>query len=86
MVSVAYLMIKQSQEYKQNKGVFFTIKTTLNNFYETHRAAINRFIDQALEEDIEGADHTSNACFDDYLKGGYFESQRQLCYCRYHLG
>ena len=23
MVSVAYLMIKQSQEYKQNKGVFY---------------------------------------------------------------
>ena len=41
----------------------------MNNFYETHRVAINRFIDQALEEDIEGADHTSNACFDDYLKG-----------------
>ena len=67
MVSVAYLMIKQSQEYKQNKGVF-TIKTTLNNFYETHRAAINRFIDQALKEDIEGGDHSSNACFDNYLK------------------
>ena len=41
----------------------------MNNFYDTHRAAINRFIDQALEEDIERTDHTSNACFDDYLKG-----------------
>jgi nicotinate-nucleotide pyrophosphorylase (carboxylating) len=40
----------------------------LNNFYDTHKNAIDRFIDQALEEDIEEGDHTSNACFDESLK------------------
>ena len=51
----------------------------MNNFYETHRAAINRFIDQALVEDIEGADHTSNACFDDYLKGEAILKVKENC-------
>ena len=51
----------------------------MNNFYETHRAAINRFIDQALEEDIEGADYTSNACFDDYLKGEAILKVKENC-------
>lgn len=40
----------------------------MNNFYDTHKDAIDRFIDQALKEDIEGGDHSSNACFDNYLK------------------
>lgn len=40
----------------------------MNNFYNTYKNAINRFIDQALEEDIEGGDHSSDACFDDGLK------------------
>ena len=40
----------------------------MNNFYDTHKYAIDRFIDQALEEDIEGGDHSSNACFEDNLK------------------
>jgi nicotinate-nucleotide pyrophosphorylase (carboxylating) len=40
----------------------------LNNFYNTHKDAIDRFIDQALEEDIEGGDHSSNACFNEELE------------------
>ena len=49
MVSVAYLMIKQSQELNKIKE-FFTTKITLNNFYNTYKDAIDRFIDQALEK------------------------------------
>jgi len=40
----------------------------LNNFYNTYKYAIDRFIDQALEEDIKGGDHSSNACFNDELE------------------
>lgn len=47
---------------------FFLIKTTLNNFYDTYKNAIDRFIDQALEEDIEEGDHSSNACFNDKME------------------
>lgn len=36
----------------------------MNNFYDTYKSAIDRFIDQALEEDIEEGDHSSSACFD----------------------
>ena len=44
---------------------YFTIKTTLSDFYKKYKNAIDRFIDQALREDIESGDHSSNACFDD---------------------
>lgn len=37
----------------------------LTDFYKQYKNAIDRFIVQALQEDIEGGDHTSNACFDD---------------------
>lgn len=40
----------------------------MNNFYNTYKNAIDQFIDQALEEDIQGADHSSNACFDNELE------------------
>tara|TARA_B100000963_G_scaffold12095_1_gene9346 strand:- start:10493 stop:11353 length:861 start_codon:yes stop_codon:yes gene_type:complete len=40
----------------------------LNNFYNTYKNAIDQFIDQALEEDIQGGDHSSNACFNDILE------------------
>lgn len=36
----------------------------MNNFYQQYKGAIERFIDQALQEDIEGHDHSSLACFD----------------------
>ena len=37
----------------------------MSDFYKKYRNAIDRFIDQALHEDIESGDHSSNACFDD---------------------
>jgi len=40
----------------------------LNNFYQQYKGAIERFIDQALQEDIEGHDHSSLACFDAALQ------------------
>ena len=40
----------------------------MNNFYNTYKNEIDRFIDQALEEDIEGGDHSSNACFSGELE------------------
>ena len=40
----------------------------LYNFYNTHRNAIDRFIDQALKEDIEVGDHSSNACLSEEIK------------------
>ena len=40
----------------------------MNNFYNTYKNAIDQFIDQALEEDIQGGDHSSNACFNDILE------------------
>ena len=40
----------------------------MNNFYDSHKNAIDRFIDQALEEDIEGGDHSSKACFNDEVE------------------
>ena len=40
----------------------------MNNFYQQYKGAIERFIDQALQEDIEGHDHSSLACFDAALQ------------------
>ena len=40
----------------------------MNNFYQQYKGAIERFIDQALQEDIEGLDHSSLACFDAALQ------------------
>jgi nicotinate-nucleotide pyrophosphorylase (carboxylating) len=40
----------------------------LNNFYEQYKTAIDRFIDQALQEDLETGDHSSDACFDETLE------------------
>ena len=40
----------------------------MNNFYKTHKNGIDRFIDQALKEDIEEGDHSSIACFSDELE------------------
>jgi nicotinate-nucleotide pyrophosphorylase (carboxylating) len=40
----------------------------LNNFYEQYKTAIDRFISQALQEDLETGDHSSNACFDETLE------------------
>jgi len=37
----------------------------LTDFYQSYKNAIDRFIDQALQEDIEAGDHSSNACFND---------------------
>jgi len=37
----------------------------LTDFYQSYKNAIDRFIDQALQEDIEAGDHSSNACFED---------------------
>ncbi|MBH46144.1 MAG: nicotinate-nucleotide diphosphorylase (carboxylating) [Flavobacteriaceae bacterium] len=36
----------------------------MNNFYQQYKVGIERFIDQALQEDIESHDHSSLACFD----------------------
>tara|TARA_B100000945_G_scaffold298494_1_gene278359 strand:+ start:216 stop:1079 length:864 start_codon:yes stop_codon:yes gene_type:complete len=38
-----------------------------HNFYIKYKKEIDRFIDQALIEDIENLDHTSKACLDDDL-------------------
>ena len=38
-----------------------------HNFYKKYKKEIDRFIDQALIEDIENLDHTSKACLDDDL-------------------
>ena len=38
-----------------------------HSFYEKYHTAINRFIEQALKEDIEKGDHSSQACFDNQL-------------------
>jgi nicotinate-nucleotide pyrophosphorylase (carboxylating) len=40
----------------------------LDNFYEKHKTYIDRFIVQALKEDIEGGDHSSNACFNEEIE------------------
>ena len=40
----------------------------MNNFCQQYKGAIERFIDQALQEDIEGHDHSSLACFDAALQ------------------
>lgn len=40
----------------------------MNNFYEQYKTAIDRFISQALQEDLETGDHSSNACFDETLE------------------
>ena len=40
----------------------------MNNFYQQYKGAIERFIDQALQEEIEGHDHSSLACFDAALQ------------------
>ena len=45
----------------------FTTMIMSHNFYEKFNVAIDRFIDQALMEDIEGGDHSSQACFDSEL-------------------
>jgi nicotinate-nucleotide pyrophosphorylase (carboxylating) len=37
----------------------------LTDFYQSYKNAIDRFIGQALQEDIEAGDHSSNACFDE---------------------
>ena len=37
----------------------------MSDFYKKYKNALDRFIDQALYEDIEAGDHSSNACFDD---------------------
>ena len=39
-----------------------------HSFYEKYRSAINRFIEQALIEDIEKGDHSSQACFDNQME------------------
>ena len=39
-----------------------------HSFYEKYKLAINRFIEQALNEDIEKGDHSSKACFDNQLE------------------
>jgi len=39
-----------------------------HSFYEKYNSAINRFIEQALREDIENGDHSSQACFDNQLE------------------
>ena len=39
-----------------------------HSFYEKYRPAINRFIEQALIEDIEKGDHSSQACFDNQME------------------
>ena len=39
-----------------------------HSFYEKYKLAINRFIEQALNEDIEKGDHSSQACFDNQLE------------------
>ena len=38
-----------------------------HNFYKKYHIEVNRFIDQALEEDIKKGDHTSLACFNKKL-------------------
>jgi len=37
----------------------------LTDFYQSYKNAVDRFIGQALQEDIEAGDHSSNACFND---------------------
>ena len=37
----------------------------MTDFYQSYKNAIDRFIGQALQEDIEAGDHSSNACFND---------------------
>lgn len=37
----------------------------MTDFYQSYKNAIDRFIGQALQEDIEAGDHSSNACFDE---------------------
>ena len=37
----------------------------MSDFYKKYKNALDRFIDQALYEDIEAGDHSSNASFDD---------------------
>ena len=39
-----------------------------HSFYKKYSSAINRFIEQALIEDIEKGDHSSQACFDNQLE------------------
>ena len=39
-----------------------------HSFYKKYHLAINRFIEQALIEDIEKGDHSSQACFDNQLE------------------
>ena len=58
MVSVVYVMIKQSQDLKENVGVFYN-HDNVHNFYKKYKKEIDRFIDQALIEDIENLDHRS---------------------------
>ncbi|MDA0201103.1 MAG: carboxylating nicotinate-nucleotide diphosphorylase [Bacteroidetes bacterium] len=37
----------------------------MTDFYQSYKNAVDRFIGQALQEDIEAGDHSSNACFND---------------------
>ena len=39
-----------------------------HSFYKKYHLAINRFIDNALTEDIEMGDHSGRACFDNQLE------------------
>ena len=66
MVSVAYLMIKQSQDLSKIKE-YFTTKITLNNFYNTIRMLLINLLIKPLK-DIQGGDHSNNACFNDILE------------------
>ena len=39
-----------------------------HSFYKKYHLAINRFIENALTEDIEMGDHSGQACFDNQLE------------------
>lgn len=51
----------------------------MNNFYQQYKGAIERFIDQALQEDIEGHDHSSLACFDAALQRKAELKVKEVC-------
>ena len=63
MVSVSYLLIKQAQQIKKNKGVFY-IQDYATNFIDRYKNQLDVFIKNALKEDIGIADHTSLSCID----------------------
>ena len=63
MVSVAYVLINQARQIKENKGVFYN-NDYVKTFYSTYKKEIHHFIDNALKEDIQDGDHSSLACLD----------------------